>query len=206
LKLQTDGRVPGDISNDLVLLTQIDTLQKEASGLESLQPLFGAHWMGIETETGEVKKWTILANDLRAQIEGMANGAGAQSSRDKVREFLDERFANSKFSLPPVVNCQSLQAAWGQVEMLLPKMEQLSGHSFLLTGTNWLDEILAVISRWKANVGRANTWMNWKSISAQAGIIGLVSVVDAVENNRSIGLKSLGRQKLPMIVGGSIEW
>jgi hypothetical protein len=45
-----------------------------------------------------------------------------------------------------------------------------------------LDEILAVISRWKANIGRANTWMNWKSISGQAGMIGLVSVVNAVEN------------------------
>ena len=78
LKPHTDGQVAGDISNDLVLLTQIETLQKEASGLESLQPLFGAHWMGIETETGEVKKWIILADDLAAQIKGMANGADAE--------------------------------------------------------------------------------------------------------------------------------
>ena len=34
----------------------------------------------------------------------------------------------------------------------------------------------------KANIGRANTWMNWNSVSSQAEIIGLVSVVGAVEN------------------------
>jgi hypothetical protein len=136
LKLHTDGRIPGDISNDLVLLTQIDSLQKEASGSESLQPLFGAHWLGIETETGEVKKWIILADDLAGQIEGMANGAGAKSTRDKVRKFLDEQFDSSKVNLPPVVSCQSLQAAWGQVEMFLTKIHQLSGHPFLLMATN----------------------------------------------------------------------
>jgi hypothetical protein len=66
--------------------------------------------------------------------------------------------------------------------MLLPKMQQLTGHLFLLTGTRWLDEVLAVISRWKANIGRANTWMNWNSVSSQARMIGLVSVIGAVED------------------------
>jgi very-short-patch-repair endonuclease len=182
LQPHTDGKVPGDISNDLGLLTQIDALQKEASGLQSLKPLFGEGWIGIETETGEVKNWKILADDLCAQIKAMANGAGEKSIKDTVRRVLDERFANNTVHPAPVVSSHSVQGAWGQVEGLLPKMQQLSGHPFLLTGPNWLDEVLAVISRWKANIGRANTWMNWKSISSQAGMIGLVSVVDAVEN------------------------
>ena len=182
LQPHTDGKVPGDIGNDLLLLTQIEVLQKEASELESLKPLFGERWMGIETETGDQKDWIVLADDLLAQIKTVANGADEKATEDTVRRILDERFANKIVNPPPVVSGQSLQAAWGQIEMLLPKILQLTGHPFLLTGTHWLDEVLAVTSRWKANIGRANTWMNWKSVSSQAGIIGLVSVVDAVEN------------------------
>jgi hypothetical protein len=182
LQPHTDGKVPSDIRNDLFLLSQIEVLQTEASGLESLEPLFGERWIGIETETSEVKNWIILADDLLAQIKAMANGADEKSTEDTVRGILDEQFANNIVNPPLVVSSQSLQAAWGQVEVLLPKMQQLTGHPFLLTGTNWLDEVLAVISRWKGNIGRANTWMNWNSVSSQAGIIGLVSVVGAVEN------------------------
>jgi hypothetical protein len=124
----------------------------------------------------------IRNDDLLAQIKALANGADEKSTEETVREILDERFANNILHPPPVASSQSLRAAWGQVELLLPKMQQLTGHPFLLTGTHWLDDVLEVISRWKANIGRANTWMNWKSVSSQAGIIGLVSVVDAVEN------------------------
>src|ERR1700722_11316123 len=131
--------------------------------------------MGIETETNELKNWIILGDVLCAQIKAMANGADEESTKQTVRGILEERFANNIVNPPPVVSSQSLQSAWGQVEVLLPKMQQLTGHPFLLTGTNWLDEVVAVISRWKGNVGRANTWMNWKSVSSQAGIIGLVS-------------------------------
>jgi hypothetical protein len=182
LQPHTDGKVPSDIRNDLFLLSQIEVLQTEASGLESLKPLFGERWIGIETETSEVKNWIALADDLLAQIKALANGADEKSTEETVREILDERFANNILHPPPVASSQSLRAAWGQVELLLPKMQQLTGHPFLLTGTHWLDDVLEVISRWKANIGRANTWMNWKSVSSQAGIIGLVSVVDAVEN------------------------
>jgi very-short-patch-repair endonuclease len=182
LQPHTDDKVPGDIRNDLFSLTQIDVLQRDASGLESLKPLFGEGWMGIETETSEVKNWVGLADSLIAQTKAMANETDEKLTEGMVRGFLDERFANNILNPPSVVGSQSLQAAWGQVEVLLPKMQQLTGRPFLLTGTHWLDEALAVISRWKANVGRANTWMNWKSISLQAGSIGLVSVVDAVEN------------------------
>ena len=111
----------------------------------------------------------------------MANGADEKSTEETVRGILDERFASNIVYPPSVLSSQSLQAAWGQVEGLLPKLQKLTGHSFLLTGTNWLDEVLAVISKWKANIGRANTWMNWNSVSSQAGVIGLVAVVDAVE-------------------------
>jgi hypothetical protein len=96
-----------------------------------------------------VKNWIILADDLLAQIKAMANGADEKSTKETVRGILDERFANNIVNPPSMVNSQSLQAAWGQVEVLLPKMQQLTGHPFLLTGTNWLDEVLAVISRWK---------------------------------------------------------
>jgi hypothetical protein len=182
LQPHTDGKVPGDIRNDLFLLSQIDVLQREAAGLESLKPLFGEGWIGIETETSDVKNWISLADDLLTQIKALANGADEKSTEDRVRGILDERFANNIVHPPLVVSSQSLREAWSQVEMLLPKIQQLTGHPFLLTGTHWLDEVLAVISRWKGNIWRANTWVNWKSVSSQAGIIGLVSVVDAVEN------------------------
>jgi very-short-patch-repair endonuclease len=184
LQPHTDGKVPGDIRNDLFLLSQIEVLQREASGLESLKPLFGERWNGIETEMSEVRNWVVLADDLLAQIKAIANGADERACENTVREFLDNRFSKGIVNPPSVVgaNSQTLRAAWGQVEVLLPKMQQLTDHPFLLTGTHWLDEVLAVIARWKGNIGRANIWMNWKSVSSQAEMIGLVSVVDAVEN------------------------
>src|SRR6202043_3152674 len=72
LQPHTDGKVPGDIGNDLLLITQMDVLQKEVSELESLKSLFGERWMGIETETGDLKNWIVLADDLLAQITTVA--------------------------------------------------------------------------------------------------------------------------------------
>jgi hypothetical protein len=122
LQPHMDGKVSGDIRNDLFLLSQIDVLQREAFGLESLKPLFGERWTGIETETSDLKNWTSLADDLLAQIKTIPNGADKESAKDKVRVILDERFANNIVHPPPVVSSQSLQTAWGQVEGLLPKM------------------------------------------------------------------------------------
>jgi hypothetical protein len=124
LQLHVQGKVPGDIRNDLFLLTQIDVLQREASGLESLKPLFGERWIGIETETSDVKNWIALADALLAQIKAMANGADEESTKDMVRGFLDERFANDIVNPPSVVGSQSLQAAWGKVVGLHPKVKQ----------------------------------------------------------------------------------
>jgi hypothetical protein len=95
LQPHTDGKVPSDIRNDLFLLSQIDGLQREASGLESLQPLFGEGWIGIETETSEVKHWISLADDLLTQIKATANGADEKLTEGTVRRFLDERFAKT---------------------------------------------------------------------------------------------------------------
>ena len=55
LQPHTDGKVPGDIRNDLFLLSQIDALQREASGLESLKPLFGVRldWYRNRNERSE---------------------------------------------------------------------------------------------------------------------------------------------------------
>src|SRR6202008_3531152 len=73
-----------------------------------------------------------------------------------------------------------LSKVWKKTDAVLTRLSELTRIDPIPSSAGWIDELLVIVSRCKANLGRANAWMDWNSISEKGPEIGLQSLVDRV--------------------------
>jgi hypothetical protein len=97
----------------------------------------------------------------------------------KVIKYLDA-LSWQEINSSPIAD---LPKIWIQANEVLTRLSELTRIDPIPSSAGWIDEVLVILSRWKANLGRANAWMDWNSLAEKGMEIGLQSLVDRVRRD-----------------------
>jgi hypothetical protein len=76
-----------------------------------------------------------------------------------------------------------LSSVWRQTDAVLTRLSELTGIEPIPASTGWIDELLEIVCRWKANLRLASMWMDWNSLVEKGPEVGLQSLVDRVKRD-----------------------
>jgi very-short-patch-repair endonuclease len=179
LNPHSPDKVQGDIGKDLFVLHQLATLREQAAKLGGIQALFGKDWAGLDTGTGEMDSWVQLSDQISDLFRSIESDPSSHSAGSQLLSFLSG-LTSQEVSSPPIAD---LSRVWNQTDAVLTRLSELTRVDPIPSSVGWIDELLVIVSRWKANLGRASAWMHWNSISEKGPEIGLQSLVDRVRRD-----------------------
>jgi hypothetical protein len=202
LNPHSPDRVRGDIGKELFVLHQLAGLREQAEKLGGILALYGKDWAGLDTDAGEMDAWLQLSDQISILVRSIESDPSNHSAGSQLFNYLGG-LTPQKISSQPIAD---LSKVWKQTDAVLTRLSELTRIDPIPSSAGWIDELLVIVSRWKANLGRANAWMDWNSISEKAPEIGLQSLVDRVRADEVPLRRSKKQHTSHTSVGGSIRW
>jgi very-short-patch-repair endonuclease len=173
-----DG-IRGDIGKDLFILHKLAGLRGQAEVLGGIQALCGEDWAGLDTDAGKMDAWVQLSDQISILLRSIESDPANQSAGSQLINSLGA-LTLQKIGASPIGD---LSNVWKQTDAVLTRLSELARIEQIPTSTDWIDELLEIVSRWKANLGLASTWMDWNSLAERGPEVGLESLVDRVRRD-----------------------
>ncbi|WP_244471056.1 DUF3320 domain-containing protein [Microvirga massiliensis] len=177
--------VPADLGAELVKLLELRDLRESAEQFRDTFAELGILWEGIDTDTAVAKSWLEWAAHARKVSALAADALSIDRSAmlERVRALLADHALWEQGS-PGAESASQFLTAWDAVASAWSTVAQLAGLGDGSTpwtdGPDWIDETIVTVSRWKANLGRAQDWCYWNKVGSQAGTLGLAPLVAAI--------------------------
>jgi hypothetical protein len=179
LNPHSPDRVRGDIGKDLFILHQLAGLREQAEMLGGIRALCGEDWAGLDTDAREMDAWVQLSDQISILVRSIESDPSNHSAGSQLINYLGA-LTSRKISSSPIAD---LSKVFTQTDAVLTRLSELTRIEPIPSSTGWIDELLVIVSRWKANLGRASAWMDWNSLAEKGLEIGLQSLVDRVRRD-----------------------
>jgi hypothetical protein len=169
LSLHSSDKVEGDIGEDLSVLHQLKNLHCEVEKLRDIRTFYGKNWSGLETDTRESNRWIQLSDQISTLVRSIQSDSSNHSIGAQLVNFFSKLTAE-KIGSSPIVNFLQL---WKQAEAALTGLSELTRIESIPSSAAWIEELIAIVSRWESNLGRASAWIDWNCISEKGQEVGL---------------------------------
>jgi very-short-patch-repair endonuclease len=179
LNPHSPDRVRGDIGKDLFTLHKLASLREQAEEIGGIRALCGEAWAGLDTDACEMDEWVHISNKISILVQSIESENPNHLAGSKVIEYLGT-LSSQKINSSPIADIPRI---WIQANQVLTRLSELTRIDPIPSSAGWIDELLVTVSRWKANLGRANAWMDWNSLAEKGMEIGLQSLVDRLRRD-----------------------
>jgi very-short-patch-repair endonuclease len=179
LNPHSPDEVRGDIGKDLFVLNQLAGLREQAEVLGGIRALCGEDWAGLDTDVDEMDAWVQFSDQISILVQSIDSDPSNRSTGSQLIDYLSA-LTPQKISSSPIADPSKV---WKQTDAILTRLRDLTRIEPIPSSTGWIDELLVIVSRWKANLGRAGAWMDWNSLAEKGPEIGLQSLVDRVRRD-----------------------
>ncbi len=178
--------VPADIGRDIVVLQALGPL---LSTLERMEPAFAGMeglWMGQRTDPARFEPLIAWAGRMGEALQALgARNGNADDLRQHCMGLLTTYAHLFAAGGAARVAYEAFASAWTAVQATgseLGRCLALSEPEKLLElRVGWIEALAEDLSRWTANLNRAQPWTRWRAAASTAREQGLGSLVDAIE-------------------------
>ena len=182
--------IPDDIASDLVVLQSLADL---APKVEEFGRVLGecTFWLGLDTDIGgfpAIRDWQVSILGHLAKFSAHT-GIGLPAVQTHAFNLLTTYgyiFAQNGAVANAMNEFRGVYAELNTAADQLANLAGLSRQDLLMKGPSWIDDNLQMTSRWISGIADAPAWCRWRASVGEAEAIGLMPIVDAIDNNKIV--------------------